>query len=168
MLPKVPELWKLPEFRRCTPASPLLALWSFRVASSCKGWPESQGAVLLVMAIRQSAGGARKLQGQVSPPLPIPIQPGTTTQLLPPQNTSNCSSSVTGGGAADSTDWSALTGDVSAIVRRAELASVTITSLATWAGDLSCSQDRALLVTEDILYQYTFDHTASTILWYGI
>ena len=167
MLPKVPELWKLPEFRRCTPASPLLALWSFRVASSCKGWPESQGAVLLVMAIRQSAGGARKLQGQVSPPLPIPIQPGTTTQLLPPQNTSSIAPLWQVGGSRlyrlKCPDWRCV-----AIVLRAELASVTITSLATWAGDLSCSQDRALLVTEDILYQYTFDHTASTILWYGI
>ena len=62
-----------------------------------QGLAESQGAVLLVMAIRQSAGGARKLQGQVSPPLPIPIQPATTTQLLSSEH-QHCSSSVTGGG----------------------------------------------------------------------
>ena len=83
MLPKVPELWKLPEFRKCTPDSPLFFSYlKFQGCLLMQGLAESQGAVLLVMAIRQSAGGARKLQGQVSPPLPIPIQPGTTTQLL--------------------------------------------------------------------------------------
>ena len=104
------------------------------------------------MAIRQSAGGARKLQGQVSPPLPIPIQPGTTTQLLSSEH-QHCSSWVTGGDSRlyrlKCPDWRCV-----AIFWRAEPASVTTTILATWAGDLSCSC-RTLLVTEDILYQYT-------------
>ena len=134
-----------------------------------QGLAESQGAVLLVMAIRQSAGGARKLQGQVSPPLPIPIQPATTTQLLSSEH-QHCSSSVTGGGSRlyrlKCPDWRCV-----AIFWRAEPASVTITRLATWARDLSCSYERTLLVTEVILYQYTLQMTIlhqTTIFWYEI